>query len=166
MASYGVWAVSYNFPLFVLARLMAGLFKGNVSLSTAIITDSTTEKGRSKGMALIGAAFSLGFLFGPSIGAGFSLLAKGEGFLTFQYPAIFALSMAILNVIIVVVFFKESLPQEQRVRSISYGGHLILYTYMQAIGSGLSNGLNLVNPVSLFKYDAVSSTEGISVYTL
>ena len=42
---------------------------GNVSLSTAIVTDVSTPATRGKGMAMIGVAFSLGFLFGPMIGA-------------------------------------------------------------------------------------------------
>ena len=48
--SYALWAVSQNFMLFVLARIIGGLSKGNVSLSTAIVTDVTTAERRSKGM--------------------------------------------------------------------------------------------------------------------
>ena len=48
--SYALWAVSQNFMLFVLARIIGGLSKGNVSLSTAIVTDVTTAEKRSKGM--------------------------------------------------------------------------------------------------------------------
>lgn len=48
--SYALWAVSNNFLLFVLARIIGGLSKGNVSLSTAIVTDVTTVEKRSKGM--------------------------------------------------------------------------------------------------------------------
>ena len=48
--SYALWAVSNNFLLFVIARIIGGLSKGNVSLSTAIVTDITTVEKRSKGM--------------------------------------------------------------------------------------------------------------------
>ena len=48
--SYALWAVSNNFLLFVLARIIGGLSKGNVSLTTAIVTDVTTVERRSKGM--------------------------------------------------------------------------------------------------------------------
>ena len=48
--SYVLWAVSNNFLLFVIARIIGGLSKGNVSLSTAIVTDVTTVEKRSKGM--------------------------------------------------------------------------------------------------------------------
>ena len=51
--SYALWAVSQNFMLFVLARIIGGLSKGNVSLSTAIVTDVTTADRRSKGMVSV-----------------------------------------------------------------------------------------------------------------
>ena len=83
--SYLLWVMSSNFAIFVLARIIGGISKGNqkmkgkkflfhsihignVSLSTAIVTDVSTPATRGKGMALIGVAFSLGFLFGPMIG--------------------------------------------------------------------------------------------------
>jgi predicted MFS family arabinose efflux permease len=43
-----------TFAIFVLARFLGGLAKGNVSLATAIITDVSTPKTRQKGMAMIG----------------------------------------------------------------------------------------------------------------
>ena len=50
LASYVVWACSWNFTIFVIARIIGGLCKGNVTISTAIITDVTTVKNRGKGM--------------------------------------------------------------------------------------------------------------------
>ncbi len=65
---------------------------------------------------MIGAAFSLGFLFGPTIGAAFSVLARGENsFLAFQYPAMFALSLTLLNIGLVAGLMPETLPADQRV---------------------------------------------------
>ena len=69
--------------------------------------------------AAIGIAFSLGFLFGPSIGAAFSIWGRSSGdssYAMFQYPALFSLLMALLNIIIMLVFFKDTLPVEKRVR--------------------------------------------------
>ena len=48
--SYSVWAVSHSFTLFVLARVIGGISKGNVSISTAVVTDVTPPEKRSKGM--------------------------------------------------------------------------------------------------------------------
>ena len=50
LASYAVWACSWNFTIFVIARIIGGLCKGNVTISTAIITDVTSAKNRGKGM--------------------------------------------------------------------------------------------------------------------
>ena len=48
--SYALWALSGSFALFVLARIVGGVSKGNVSLSTAIVADVTASDKRSKGM--------------------------------------------------------------------------------------------------------------------
>src|SRR5262245_17778801 len=53
--------------LFV-ARIGAGIAAGTIPTAQAYIADVTTVATRAKGMALIGAAFGLGFTFGPLIG--------------------------------------------------------------------------------------------------
>lgn len=53
--------------LFV-GRILDGITGGNISTAQAYIADVTTEENRAKGMGLIGAAFGLGFIFGPAIG--------------------------------------------------------------------------------------------------
>ena len=45
--------LSDNFTLFVIARIIGGVSKGNVSLSTAIVTDVSTPEKRGKGMVSI-----------------------------------------------------------------------------------------------------------------
>lgn len=50
------------------ARIFAGICAANISTAYAYITDITNESNRAKGMGLIGAAFGLGFIFGPAIG--------------------------------------------------------------------------------------------------
>ncbi|HEV7682411.1 MAG TPA: MFS transporter [Pyrinomonadaceae bacterium] len=53
--------------LFV-GRILDGITGGNISTAQAYIADITTKENRAKGMGLIGAAFGLGFVFGPAIG--------------------------------------------------------------------------------------------------
>lgn len=48
--SYLLWAFSANFGIFVLARFVGGISKGNISLSMAIISDVTSAKTRGKAM--------------------------------------------------------------------------------------------------------------------
>lgn len=153
--SYALWAVSHSFTLFILARIVGGVFKANISLSTAIVADVTTDNQRSKGMALIGVAFSLGFLFGPMIGAFFSILGKQEGsvasFSAFQYPALFSLTLAIIDFLFMVVTFQETLPSESRAKSL---------------GHGIMGTIHLINPVSLFKFDAINKISSIDLGNL
>jgi MFS family permease len=70
-ALFGVAATFGGQPglawLFV-ARIGAGIAAGTIPTAQAYIADVTTLKSRAKGMALIGAAFGLGFTFGPLIG--------------------------------------------------------------------------------------------------
>ena len=76
--SYLLWALSCNFTIFVLARFVGGISKGNISLSMAIISDVTSPKTRGKAMALVGIAFSIGFVVGPMIGAFFAWISSNN----------------------------------------------------------------------------------------
>jgi MFS family permease len=154
--SYLIWAVSYSFPLFLLARVVCGVSKGNISLSTAIVTDVTKSESRGRAMALVGVAFSLGFIFGPSIGAMFSILGKSGSpvvtdFTSFQYPALFALTLAVVDILLVLFLMKETLPREQRALSL---------------GNGIKGALFLINPFSLFKFSAVNKIDQTDLRSL
>jgi MFS family permease len=52
------------------ARIGQGIAGATISTAQAVIADCTTPDKRRHGMALIGAAFGIGFTFGPLIGAG------------------------------------------------------------------------------------------------
>src|SRR6476660_251923 len=55
--------VATGLPLLFLARILAGITGGNISIPQAYIADVTTPEERSRSMGLIGAAFGLGFTF-------------------------------------------------------------------------------------------------------
>jgi MFS family permease len=52
-----------------LARIGAGIAGATISTAQAYIADKTSPQERARGMALIGAAFGIGFTFGPLVGA-------------------------------------------------------------------------------------------------
>jgi MFS family permease len=56
----------------MIARIGAGVAGATIPTAQAYIADSTGAKERGKGMALIGAAFGLGFTFGPLLAATFA----------------------------------------------------------------------------------------------
>ncbi len=67
IASMLLFAFAKTLTLLFISRLLAGFFAANISAASAYIADITTPEERTKGMGLIGAAFGLGFLFGPGI---------------------------------------------------------------------------------------------------
>ena len=66
---YLIFASATQIWVLFLARILSGFGNANLGTAQAIISDSTSGEERSKGMGLIGAAFGLGFIFGPAIGA-------------------------------------------------------------------------------------------------
>jgi MFS transporter, DHA1 family, tetracycline resistance protein len=93
--------------LFV-SRILDGILGGNIALAQAYITDVTDSKERARGLGLIGAAFGLGFIFGPAIGG--TLSAGGN----YALPAFLAAGLSALNLIGVAFWLPESLPAAQR----------------------------------------------------
>jgi MFS family permease len=55
--------------LLFVARIGAGIAGATIAIAQATIADVTPPEERAKGMALIGAAFGIGFTFGPALGA-------------------------------------------------------------------------------------------------
>lgn len=120
---YLLWVLSGSFWLFVVSRLVSGIFGGNLSVATAAVADVTTREERSKAMGLVGAAFGLGLVTGPTIGAlsmlhdplaGFSFSAGPFSLHPFSYPALIALVISLANLGWIGLRFGESLPPEQR----------------------------------------------------
>jgi DHA1 family tetracycline resistance protein-like MFS transporter len=90
-----------------ISRILDGLTGGNISVAQAYITDITDESNRAQGLGLVGAAFGLGFIFGPAIGGALSEFG-------FAVPAYVAAALAGINIAAVAVFLPESLSIEER----------------------------------------------------
>jgi MFS family permease len=63
-------AAGLALALFFVARTGAGIAGATIATAQAVIADCTPPEKRKHGMALIGAAFGIGFTFGPLVGAG------------------------------------------------------------------------------------------------
>ena len=96
--------------LLFLSRLIDGLSGANIATAQAAITDSTTEKTRTQGLGLIGAAFGLGFIIGPVIA--FVSLALSDN--NYHVPAFVAAAFSFIYILLTKFWFKESLPVEKR----------------------------------------------------
>ena len=94
--------------LLAISRAFAGIFSANLSAAQAVISDITPPEDRSKGMGFLGAAFGLGFVFGPAMGG---ILSQNFGYgLPIALSGIFSLTALLLAVTIL----KETLPDDIR----------------------------------------------------
>ncbi len=119
---YALWVVSGSFWMFLLSRIVGGAFGGNLSVATAAVADVTTRKERSRAMGIVGAAFGLGLVTGPVLGAicaQFNLLAAHPslerfGINPYSVPALVSLGFCVANLVWVKRSFRETLPESAR----------------------------------------------------
>jgi len=137
--SYFLWSQAATFGLFVLSRIVGGLCKASVSISTAIVTDVLKEKNRGKGMALIGVSFSMGFIFGPLIGAYFATQARATSYF-YVTPAYFSIILTLIELVWILLFLPETLQVEKREKQL----HQVLH-----------QASSYVNPKALFQFKAL-----------
>jgi multidrug resistance protein len=107
--SYFLFAMADGIGLLFVSRILAGVAGANIPVAQAFIADSTSERDRPRGMGLIGAAFGLGFVFGPAIGG---LLAQYGH----HAPGLAATIICALNLIAAFWRLPESLAPEHRQR--------------------------------------------------
>lgn len=112
-----------------LARIIDGISGANISTAQAVITDTTSEKNRTQGLGLIGAAFGLGFVIGPVI-AFASLSLSGNDY---RVPAFVAAGFSALSILLTWFWLQESLPAEGKEAS-SPKSNLSLSRMFQALG--------------------------------
>jgi MFS family permease len=101
VVGYILFGLAESLPMLYGARLLAGLGNANIGTAQAIIADSTPPENRAKGMGLIGAAFGLGFIFGPAIGGAF-------GQVSLATPAFVAAGLAAVNWLSALWFLPET----------------------------------------------------------
>jgi DHA1 family tetracycline resistance protein-like MFS transporter len=90
-------------------RILDGITGGNISTAQAYIADITTPEERAKGMGIVGAAFGLGFTFGPPIGG---ILSRWG----ISVPFLFAAALAFANAILLYFTLPETVTAEHPAR--------------------------------------------------
>lgn len=120
--SYFIFAyaiVTKNLPLLFISRFVDGMTGGNIAVAQAAIADSTAPEERTKVYGMIGAAFGLGFIFGPFLGGVLSTPTIFP-FFNASTPFIFAGFLAFANWISIRFFFKESIREKSPERKIDF----------------------------------------------
>ena len=105
---FAVGVITKCIPLLFLGRAIDGACGGSVATAQAAVADVTTPDKRAKNFGLIGAAFGLGFIFGPYIGGKLSDPGVVHWF-TAATPFWFAAVLALMNFLSVLFFFPETL---------------------------------------------------------
>lgn len=113
--SYIMFAWARSLEWLFIARLLAGFFGASLSTASAYISDITPKSERSKGMALIGAAFGLGFVVGPALGGGLAVwgqhISSAPHFDT-SFASYWVAGLCFANFLFGIKFLKESLNEK------------------------------------------------------
>jgi DHA1 family tetracycline resistance protein-like MFS transporter len=93
--------VAHTLVLLFIARIINGISGASYATAQAYVADITTDEDRARGMGLIGAAFGIGFIIGPALGALLSLISTSA-------PFFFAAALAAVNVVLAWRLLPES----------------------------------------------------------
>lgn len=104
---YFVIGMAGTLLLVFAGRVIGGITGGNISTAQAYIADVTSRENRAKGMGLFGAAFGLGFVFGPAIAG---MLSKFGVHVPFYVAAV----LSLVNAVVLYLVLPESLSAEAR----------------------------------------------------
>ncbi|MDX5326582.1 MAG: MFS transporter [Bacteroidota bacterium] len=100
--SYFLFAHATTLWLLLLSRILSGIGGANLSAAQAYISDVTPVERRTKAFGILGAAFGLGFIFGPPLGG---FLKENYGL---PYVGYAAMAFCLVNLISAYFFLPES----------------------------------------------------------
>lgn len=106
--SYVMFGLAQDFNMLLISRFFAGFCGATISTAFAYITDVTTNENRAKGMGMIGAAFGLGFIFGPILTGLFSGHSE-------TLPIFIAAGICFFNFLLATVQLPESLLVKKKI---------------------------------------------------
>jgi len=107
--SYLVFAYAGSLLVLFASRIMAGLGGATVPVAQAYIADITPPERRAGNMGLVGAAFGLGFIFGPAIGGWLAPVSPAA-------PGLAAAALCLTNAVLAWFFLPESISAGERAR--------------------------------------------------
>jgi MFS family permease len=110
--SYTFFSQAVSIPLLIMARALSGIGSANIAAAQAAITDLTDSKSRSGAMAMLGAAFGIGFIVGPLVGG---MLMTNYGI---SMVGLFAAALNGLNFFLAIFLLPESNSHAVGIRTL------------------------------------------------
>ena len=109
--AYLLFSQTVNLWLLLLSRILSGIGSANLSVAQAYIADITPPQERAKSMGLIGAAFGLGFIIGPTAGGYMkSISSTGQ----VDWVGYLAAGLCLINLVMAYFLLPESLKEKQK----------------------------------------------------
>lgn len=96
------------------ARIVAGAFAATMGTAQAAVADVTSPEQRARGMGVIGAAFGLGFVFGPPLGGLLAGVSTARGLEANLFPGLAAAALAMSAAGVAFLFLPETGVREAR----------------------------------------------------
>lgn len=109
--AYLLFSQTTNLWLLLLSRILGGIGSANLSVAQAYIADITTPQERAKYMGLIGAAFGIGFIVGPTAGGYMkSISSPGQ----VDWVGYLAAGLSTINLVLAYFLLPESVKDKQK----------------------------------------------------
>jgi len=106
IVSYLALALAGSLTALFVARALAGFLTANLIAAQAYVSDITTPTGRARGMGMIGAAFGVAFVIGPTVGG---LIVGGDATpAAYARPAFLASGLSGLALVLALFLLAES----------------------------------------------------------
>ena len=99
-------------PIYLLftARLIDGISGGTVATATTVLADISTPENRTKAFGLIGVAFGISFLLGPSSILLFGSISNNS----YLIPVLIATIIPFINFVLVILYLPETKPSNKQ----------------------------------------------------
>lgn len=104
--AYLLFAQAHTFLFLLFARFLSGIAASSYGIAQAYVADLSRPEDRSKAMGLVGAAFGLGFVLGPTFGGILSQYGT-------QVVPLTAAGLSAVNFVFALIWLGESLPPER-----------------------------------------------------
>lgn len=114
---FGVATQQGSLTWMFISRIGAGITGATIPTAQAYIADVTPPERRTRGMALIGAAFGLGFTFGPLLGAAALWIASEEHAALSPWPGYVAAAFSGLALCLAWFLLSESYAPQTAARA-------------------------------------------------